>query len=312
MLSLKERAFALLNTWTTCDTSLVASDLAAEFQEIDRPQVSVVGVDGLNEKLVSFHKVHTGVTIRVIRQVESANIVCTAWLLTCNIRAVDGSDANVLKPIAQPGVSWTYFANGKIIKNRIYRDVNLYLSQRGYHWSDETPPTPPAAKTSPASQALATQKAAQVMVDEMAPPAGAKEMLRQLIQTLSKGGLAFAVFLQKYLADSATGAVNPRYNLKKAEIIAGFHHFFAKASGGTVSMLNCVAEGNSGCCRFLLSLDKLDTKSPQSLKLGSDKAIEGVIWVELGADGMIYLLNLGADTLSPQIAAGRKLVLEKA
>jgi hypothetical protein len=135
MTELKERAFALLNTWTTCDTSLVAADLAPGFIEYDRPQPTAEGVAGLNEKLGLFHKAHKDVTIKVLKQIASDNVVCTEWLLISSVRSPDGEGGNVGKPILQPGISWTYFANGKIIKNRIYRDMVGYMMQRGYRWS---------------------------------------------------------------------------------------------------------------------------------------------------------------------------------
>ena len=141
MTELKERTFALLNTWTTCDTSLVAADLAPSFIEYDRPQPTAEGLAGLNEKLGLFHKAHKDVRIIVLKQIASDNIVCTEWLLTSTARTPDGEGDNADKPILQPGISWTYFANGKIIKNRIYRDMVGYLIQRGYNWS----PAPAAA-----------------------------------------------------------------------------------------------------------------------------------------------------------------------
>jgi hypothetical protein len=48
-----------------------------------------------------------------------------------------------------PGISWTYFADGKIVKNRQYRDVVGYLQQRGYTWA------PAGAATQTASEAQA-------------------------------------------------------------------------------------------------------------------------------------------------------------
>jgi len=38
--------------------------------------------------------------------------------------------------VRMPGVSWTYFVNGKIIKNRVYGDMVGYLQQRGYRWAN--------------------------------------------------------------------------------------------------------------------------------------------------------------------------------
>jgi hypothetical protein len=135
MTELKERAFALLNTWTTCDTSLVAADLAPGFIEYDRPQPTAEGLAGFNEKLGLFHKTHKDVTIKVLKQIAADNIVCTGWVLISTVSTPDGEGDNVDTPIAQPGISWTYFANDKIVKNRIYRDTVGYLIQRGYRWS---------------------------------------------------------------------------------------------------------------------------------------------------------------------------------
>ncbi len=141
MTEMKEIAFALLNTWTTCDTSLVAADLAPGFIEYDRPQPAAEGLVGLNEKLGLFHRAHKDVTITVLKQIAEDNIVCTGWLLTFTVRTPDGEGDNVDNTIVQPGISWTYFANGKIVKNRNYRDMVGYLMQRGYRWS----PDPAAA-----------------------------------------------------------------------------------------------------------------------------------------------------------------------
>lgn len=145
MTELKERAFTLLNTWTTCDTSLVAADLDLGFEEYDRPSPTAEGLTGLNEKLALFHTVHTEVILTVREQIASDNIVCTKWLLMSRIRTPDGAGDNVTEPIVQPGISWTYFANGKIVKNRIYRDLVGYLYQTGYRWA-EAPPAVPAKK----------------------------------------------------------------------------------------------------------------------------------------------------------------------
>lgn len=142
MTELKERAFALLNTWTTCDTSLVAADLALGFIEYDRPQPTAEGLAGLNEKLGLFHKVHKDVTIKVLKQIASDNVVCTEWVLIATVRTPDGEGDKVSQPIVQAGISWTYFTEGKIIKNRIYRDMVGYLMQRGYRWSSPSSAVP--------------------------------------------------------------------------------------------------------------------------------------------------------------------------
>lgn len=146
MNELKERTFALLNTWTTCDTSLVAADLAPGFLEYDSPQPTAQGLAGLNKKLGLFHKVHKDVTIKVLEQIASDNIVCTEWFLFSTMRTPDGEGENVDKQILQPGICWTYFDNGKIIKNRIYRDMVGYMMQRGYRWSSPPPGAVPANK----------------------------------------------------------------------------------------------------------------------------------------------------------------------
>ena len=86
MTEMKESAFALLNTWTTCDTSLVAADMAPGFIEYDRPQPTAEGLAGLNEKLGLFHKAHKDVTIKVLKQIAADNIVCTEWLLISTVR----------------------------------------------------------------------------------------------------------------------------------------------------------------------------------------------------------------------------------
>ena len=87
MTQLKERAFALLNTWTTCDTSLVAADLAPDFMEYDRPQPTAEGLAGLNEKLNLFHKAHKDVTVNMLKQIASDDVVCTEWVLVSTVRS---------------------------------------------------------------------------------------------------------------------------------------------------------------------------------------------------------------------------------
>ena len=132
MNQLKERSFALLNAWTTCDTSLIADYLDPSFTEIDRPQPTVQGLAGFNDKLLAFHQAHGEVTLKIISQIASENIVCTAWAITSALRAADSLGDGSPKLISQAGVSWTYFSNGKIVKNRIYRDILGFMLQAGY------------------------------------------------------------------------------------------------------------------------------------------------------------------------------------
>ncbi len=128
----KQKAFALLNAWTTCDTTLIADLLDPSFTEIDRPQPDARGVDGLRAKLQQFHQAHTDETLRVVRQIESGPTGCTEWLIYAMAR--DPGEA-VPKPVRIGGVSWARFDNGRIVNHRIYRDIVGYLMQRGYRWS---------------------------------------------------------------------------------------------------------------------------------------------------------------------------------
>jgi hypothetical protein len=133
MNELKNRAHALLNSWTTCDVSTIAGDLAPQFQEIDRPEETAQGLDGLREKLERFHKVHSNVTLKVRKYITNENVVCIHWLIMATVRATETEPTP--QSILIPGISWTYFENGKIVKNRIYRDIVGYLMQRGFKWT---------------------------------------------------------------------------------------------------------------------------------------------------------------------------------
>jgi hypothetical protein len=136
----KEQSFALLNAWTTCDTSQIAGFIDPGFVEIDRPQAEVTGLSGLREKIEAFHKVHRDVNLRVIAQIASDDVVCTEWLMFAKVADMADPDGEKNQLVQIAGISWTYFAGGKIVKNRVYRDIVGYLMQRGYRW------TPPEAK----------------------------------------------------------------------------------------------------------------------------------------------------------------------
>lgn len=139
MTELKERAFALLNSWTTCDTTILASYLAPGFVEYDESKVE--GLIGLNEKLAFFHKLHKDVAVNVLRQITSGDSVCSFWVLSCNVRNPNGVAGKANQPILQAGISWVEFENSKIIKSHIYRDMADYMMQTGYHWSEDSPAT---------------------------------------------------------------------------------------------------------------------------------------------------------------------------
>lgn len=142
MSELKNRAFALLNAWTTGDVSALAAFVAPQFEEIDHPEATAVGLDGLQAKLALFHKVHSNITLHVRRQIADGDLVCTQWLMTATLRAPDGGEIGIRQLVYFPGISWTYFADGKIVKNRQYRDVVGYLQQLGFRWAATGATTP--------------------------------------------------------------------------------------------------------------------------------------------------------------------------
>ncbi|MCX7153777.1 MAG: ester cyclase [Betaproteobacteria bacterium] len=136
MNELKNRAFALINTWTTAEVTSIAGMLDAGFEEIDHPQPTARGLTGLRDKLALFHKVHSNVAIRVRKQIEQGDIVCIQWLLTAQVRGATAGPDEAPLVVYQPAISWVYFANGKIVRHRLYRDIVGYLVQRGYKWSE--------------------------------------------------------------------------------------------------------------------------------------------------------------------------------
>jgi ketosteroid isomerase-like protein len=146
MSELKNRAFVLLNAWTTGAVSELAAFVAPEFEEIDRPEATAVGLDGLQAKIALFHKVHANITLNVRRQIVEDDLVCTQWLMTATLRDTDGKESSGRQLVYFPGISWTYFADGKIVKNRQYRDVVGYLQQRGYKWTPSGAITPAVAE----------------------------------------------------------------------------------------------------------------------------------------------------------------------
>lgn len=147
MNELKNRAFALINAWTTAEVSTLAPFVHPKFEEIDRPEATAVGLDGLGEKIALFHKAHTQITVTVHKQITDGDLVCTQWLMTAQLRPQPGAADDGLQTVFLPCISWTYFDNGSIVKNRVYRDIVGYLQQRGYTWAPAGAPTPAPEET---------------------------------------------------------------------------------------------------------------------------------------------------------------------
>ena len=142
---LKNRAHALMNAWTTGEVGALADIVAPQFEEIDRPQAAALGLDGLREKLALFHEVHAQVTLNVRKQVADGDLVCTQWTISATLRTPDDPTAPQPQRVAMSGMSWAHFAEGRIIRHLVYRDIVGYLMQRGYQWS----PAPPKAAARP-------------------------------------------------------------------------------------------------------------------------------------------------------------------
>jgi hypothetical protein len=147
MNELENRAFALINAWTTGEVSTLASFVAPQFEEIDRPEATAVGLAGLAEKLALFHQVHAQVTVTVLNQITDGDLVCTQWLMTATLRTPPNAQAAKPQQVFFPCISWTYFANGHIVKSRVYRDTVGYLQQRGYTWASAGARTPATEET---------------------------------------------------------------------------------------------------------------------------------------------------------------------
>lgn len=147
MNELKNRAFALINAWTTAEVSTLAPFVAPQFEEIDRPEATAVGLAGLGEKIALFHKVHTQISVTVHKQIIDGDLVCTQWLMTATLRTPPAAPGAAPQQVFFPCISWTYFANGNIVKNRVYRDTVGYLQQRGYTWATAGARTPVTEET---------------------------------------------------------------------------------------------------------------------------------------------------------------------
>lgn len=145
------------------------------------------------------------------------------------------------------------------------------------------------------------------MSDIIDAPASPKVLLQQLMHAATSGS-AFKEFLQCHLADDALGVVAPRYELNKAQTIKHLSDFFAMAAGGSATMLSNVEEGNSACCRILLTSHKHDIRTVKSLNTGSEQVFEGALWVDLKPDGKIARLHLVGDALTVGLSLGRQMV----
>ena len=148
MSDIKNMAFAMINAWTTGEVESLADFTAPQFEEIDHPEAKARGLEGLKEKIGLFHKVHTRVRVQVHQQMAQGETVCSRWTLTATLRVPD--DPSTAKPqeVQIQGLSWTEFAEGQIIRNRVYRDTVGYLLQRGFQWTapgSSRAPTPTPA-----------------------------------------------------------------------------------------------------------------------------------------------------------------------
>jgi hypothetical protein len=145
------------------------------------------------------------------------------------------------------------------------------------------------------------------MSDKIDAPVSPKEMLRQLMHAAANGA-AFKAFLQSHLAEDALGSVAPLYQLDKAQTIVRLTEFFAMAGGGSATMLANMEEGDSACCRILLSSHRHDIRTVKSFNTGSELVFEGALWVHLNPDGRITSLNLVGDALTPGLSMGLQMV----
>jgi len=145
------------------------------------------------------------------------------------------------------------------------------------------------------------------MSDKIDAPVSPKELLRQLMHAAANGA-AFKAFLQSHLAEDALGSVAPLYQLDKTQTIARLTEFFTMAAGGSATMLANMEEGDSACCRILLSSHKHDIRTVKSLNTDSELVFEGALWVQLKPDGRITRLDLVGDALTPGLSMGLQMV----
>jgi hypothetical protein len=311
----KNRAFALLNAWTTGEVSPLAELLSPQFEEIDRPEATAVGLEGLRHKLALFHRVHTDITLSVRKQVADGDLVCTQWLITATVRTPDDPKATQPQVVQFPGMSWTYFVNGKIVKNRVYRDIVGLLVQRGFQWALGGAKTPAQQEAQQEAHQGARQEAPSggPGISTQGPPAqmgttsSPKASIRQLVAAAS-GGTSYEAFMLTHLAEGVQGTVSPRYLLNKAETIQRFAEVFAMTAGGTVSLVTAVEEGSAACARVVLLQKKHNLKYTQNLNPLAEVVVDVSLWLEINEAGQIVQLHLVGDMLTPGMARGMKMV----
>jgi hypothetical protein len=307
MNELKNRAFALLNAWTTGEVSALEAYIAPQFEEIDRPEATAVGLEGLGRKLALFHKAHSNVMLSVRKQIVDGDLVCTQWLITATARTPDDPKATQPQLVHFPGMSWTYFANGKIVQNRVYRDIVGQLMQRGFQWAPGGAKTPAHQETHQVAQSGGPGMSTQGPPADIGTTSSPKALIRQLVAAASSGS-PYEAFMLTHLAESVQGAVSPRYLLNKAQTIQRFAELFAMTAGGTVALVTAAEEGRSACARVVLTQKKHNLKYTQKLNPLAEVVVDVSLWLEINDAGQIVQLHLVGDMLTPGLAQGMKMV----
>lgn len=299
MNELKNRAFALLNAWTTGEVSALESLVAPQFEEVDRPDATAVGLEGMGRKLALFHQAHSHVRLVVRRQLVDGDKVCTQWVMVATLRTPDGTLATQPEMMFMHGISWTYFANGKIVKNCIHRDALGQLFQRGFQWAHAGAGKPGHAGIPDTG----AQEAATAIHTDASP----RELLKQLV-TAASSGTPYMDFMRTHLAEGLQGTVAPNYTLSKSQTIRRIAEVFAMAAGGTVTIGSAIEEGGAACARVLLLQKKHNLKYTQKLNPLAEVVVDVSIWLEINDSDQIVQLLLVGDMLTPGLARGMKMV----
>ena len=294
MNDLKQQAFTLLNAWTTGEVSPLANVLSPQFQEIDHPQATAHGLEGLREKVALFHRAHGRVALTACRQIALADQVCTRWTLTADLRNIEDPETRKPQSVLIQGITWTYFADGQIVRNVVHRDIVGELMQKGYLWE---PVSGSHMVDPPDGMAVATIES----------PSSAGDMLQRMLDA-SDSAVRFRDFLSTHLAQDVQGQVGPHQALDKAETIRRLIEIFAMASGGQISVLAAADEGRVACVSVLLTGNKHDLPYTQWLDPKTEIIVEASIWLALNDSGQIAQLDLLGDMLSPGMAKGMKMV----
>lgn len=299
MNELKNRAFALLNAWTTGEVSALESLVAPQFEEVDRPDATAVGLEGLGRKLARFHQAHSHVRLMVRQQLVDGDKVCTQWVMVATLRTPGDTQSTQQEMMFMHGISWTYFANGKIARNCIYRDALSQLFQRGFQWAHAGARKP--------SHAGIPDTGAQEAATTIHTGASPRELLKQLV-TAASIGTTYMDFMQTHLAEGLQGTVAPNYTLNKSQTIRRFAEVFAMAAGGTVTIGSAIEEGGAACARVVLLQKKHNLKYTQNLNPLAEVVVDVSLWLEINEAGQIVQLHLVGDMLTPGMARGMKMV----